>query len=445
MAQVAINKAFEFDLSSFDTERDPSQLVIDRLTNSKADGAVEALMPIFVINLPDGNVDLKDADGIDEDATSYTFNVLAHSPDAGYITYTWYKVGGEVDEELVSNEGYIKTKDLIPQENKIYYYKDIEGKWIRLNSNDAFEEGRDYFEYRSFCVVDGVGTYYVVIDNHVGTDIKRAISNKVTIPRPTMPKAETILVADYNAELRYGYDEEVGYIRATKEVGTTETLYISAEANENEGLGYRWYKIENADEHLRIIPDLNDETKDYNKIEVTEVINEGEYTTEETGWYTVDLVGTRNGATVYFPSEKYYRLTSAPSVPLFIERENADDTSNMLEEDVYLPLNETAKVELQDTSYVYSDEIVLKWYKDVKPYPYDDKAEEENKYDELITAFTGMVEIPTAELYNYVGNIIYCKPTNIYNKAEITGPASRRFFILDSKASETVDEEVIVE
>ena len=56
-----------------------------------------------------------------------------------------------------------------------------------------------------------------------------------------------------------------------------------------------------------------------------------------------------------------------------------------------------------------------------------------------------VAEIPTSELSNHIGDVIYCKATNIYNKVENTGPASRRFFILDSKASEPADEELIIE
>lgn len=139
-AQIAINKAFEFDLSSFDTQRDPSQLVIDRLTNSKADGAVEALAPIFVVNLPEGKVDLSTLDRIDTDATTYTFDALAHSPDAGYIEYTWYRKDGDVIEEVPAEKvsmRYVPTIDTTPAPNKIYYYKDIEGDWARL-AEDTF-------------------------------------------------------------------------------------------------------------------------------------------------------------------------------------------------------------------------------------------------------------------------------------------------------------------
>lgn len=83
-ASININKAFEFDFKSFDTQRDPSQLVIDRLTNSKADGAVDAMAPIFVISLPEKEkVDLHDLDEIDQlipeeaDTKTYIFTALA--------------------------------------------------------------------------------------------------------------------------------------------------------------------------------------------------------------------------------------------------------------------------------------------------------------------------------------------------------------------------------
>ena len=42
--------------------------------------------------------------------------------------------------------------------------------------------------------------------------------------------------------------------------------------------------------------------------------------------------------------------------------------------------------------------------------------------------------ISNAELYNYVGDVLYCVPVNIYNKVEVAGLPSRRFFIMKSEA-----------
>lgn len=413
-ATVAINKAFEFDLASFDPQRDPSQLVIDRLTNSKADGAVEALAPVFVINLPVGKVDLKDADGIDENTETYTFNALAHSEDAGYIDYTWYRDDGKEVVEIPGKIDYILTKDETPAENKLYYYIDVNGDYVRLGRGDTFVEGEDYYERRAFCEADRVGIYFVVIKNTVGTSSYTIESNRVEIPRPAMPAADKIVLEVYDTATRYGFDAEVGYVRATKELDTEETLRIAAEANEGETLSYQWYKVVGAIENDIEIPVEKE-------LERIDGAVEAEYTPEETGWYTVNLIGGRNGAFVEFPTEKYYRLTSMPEVPVVVEEEGMDRV------DVFLPLGQEARIEIEDLEY--SDKVVYKWYKDVEPY-----FEHNVENDVLLNIPEDATVISNAELYNYIGDVLYCIPVNIYNKVEIAGAPSRRFFIMQSEA-----------
>lgn len=428
-ASININKAFEFDFKSFDTQRDPSQLVIDRLTNSKADGAVDAMAPIFVISLPEKEkVDLHELDEIDRlipeeaDEETYIFTALAQSPDAGYIEYTWYKEDdGKVEEvpaEKVSMR-YVPTKDIVPDARKIYYYKDNDGEWIRLASGDTFQINVKYFERRSCCVVDYVGTYYVAVKNNVGTSSIIVESNKVEVPRPSMPKEETI-------EVENGWDIEVGYARMVKTFEDTEIiLNISAKANEGDGIQYQWYKVEGVDEHDKVKPDVKE--AGINLVAIEGEIDE-EFITAETGWYTVGIIGTRNNATVEFPSDRYYRITSMPEKPLFIEPEG------MTREDVHLPLGQYVSVVIDKLDL--SDEVVYHWYKDVEPY-----GENEDKNDVLLEEFEGRAEITNKELENYVGVVLYCKAINVYNKAEAASEASRRFFILNSYDLPDTEEE----
>lgn len=428
-AQIAINKAFDFDVSSFDPNQNPSQLILDRLTNSKADGAVEALYPIYIINLPEaGKVDLKDTDGIDEDVTTYTFNVLASSPDAGHIEYTWYKDGVEVTPEKVSFK-YIETEDEVLDSRKIYYAYTIATDSYDRFMGTEFVEGVTYYERRSCCIADSVGEYFVIVKNIVGTDNKELKSNKVIIPRPTMPDASTIIITDYDANIYYGWDEKAGYIRATKRLeDESKVLNISAEPNEGDTIQYQWYKIAGATEHLNEIPNIDSE--DYELIPLEGQIN-NTYTAIETGWYTVDIVGERNGATVSFPSEKYYRFTSLPELPLFV-------VDGLIEEDISLPNGEYVKVELQ--ALEYSDTVNYKWYIDVEPFG---TAEEDEEKDVEIPAFEGLSEISNTMLYDYIGKVLYCKPTNIYNGVSITGVSSRRFTILKSEADRPENIEIV--
>ena len=412
-ASININKAFEFDFKSFDTQRDPSQLVIDRLTNSKADGAVDAMAPIFVVNLPEEKVDLNTLDRIDLDTTTYTFDALAHSPDAGYIEYTWYRKDGDVIEEIPAEKvsmRYVPSEDAAPAANKIYYYKDIDDEWVRLTSGDTFQIGVKYFERRSCCVVDYVGTYYVAVKNNVGTSSIIVESNKVEVPRPTMPKEETIKVEN-------GWDIEVGYVRATKDLDDEEViLSISAEPNEGDTIQYQWYKVEGVDEHNKVKPDVKEAGINLIAIEGE---TEGDFYATETGWYTVGIVGARNNATVEFPSERYYRLTSMPETPAFIEVEG------VIREDVHLPLGQYVSVVIDELDY--SDEVAYHWYKDVEPYGAD-----EDKNDVLLEEFEGRTEITNEELKDYVGVVLYCKAVNTYNKVDAASEASRRFFIMNS-------------
>lgn len=428
-AQIAINKAFDFDVSSFDPNQNPSQLILDRLTNSKADGAVEALYPIYIINLPEaGKVDLKDIDGIDEDITTYTFNVLASSPDAGYIEYTWYKDGVEVAPEKVSFK-YIETEDEILDSRKIYYAYTIATDSYDRFMGTEFVEGVTYYERRSCCIADSVGEYFVIVKNIVGTDNKELKSNKVIIPRPTMPDASTIIIADYDANIYYGWDEKAGYIRATRRLeDESKILNISAKPNEGDTIQYQWYKIAGATEHLNEIPNIDSE--DYELI-LLEGQTNNTYKAIETGWYTVDIVGERNGATVSFPSEKYYRFTSLPELPLFV-------VDGLIEEDISLPKGEYAKVELQ--ALEYSDTVNYKWYIDVEPFG---TAEEDEEKDVGIPAFEGLSEISNTMLYDYIGKVLYCKPTNTYNGVSITGVSSRRFTILKSEADRPENIEIV--
>ena len=234
-SQITINRALDFDVASFDPDQNVSDLILNRLTNSKADGAVEAQLPIFIINLPEsGKVDLKDADGIDDDGTSYTFAISASSPDAGFISYYWYRNDGNTVERIPEeNTGfvYLETEDDIQHLNplKIYYTVDSDGEYHRYIPSDTGYSELILYERRAYCKVDKVGEYYAVVENKVGTSTKELISNKVEVPKPTMPNADTIIIADYDILTLYGWDEEVKYVRATKETDEeVETLSITA-------------------------------------------------------------------------------------------------------------------------------------------------------------------------------------------------------------------------
>lgn len=388
------------------------------------------MAPIFVVNLPEGKVDLSTLDRIDLDTTTYTFDALAHSPDAGYIEYTWYRKDGDVIEEVPAEKvsmRYVPSEDTVPAANKIYYYKDIDDEWVRLASGDTFQVGVEYFERRSCCVVDYVGTYYVAVKNNVGTSSIIVESNKVEVPRPTMPDENTI-------EVEIGWDIEAGYARATKELDDEEViLSISATANEGDTIQYQWYKVEGVDEHNKVKPDVKE--AGINLIAIEGEID-GDFAATETGWYTVGIVGARNNATVEFPSERYYRLTSMPETPVFIE--NNDDVEidkyGYKYETIYVALEKPVRVELEHLDY--SDEIQYRWYKDVKPYPYNDnQVDAEDDEDMHLSEFDNRNEITVAELENlgFIGDIIYCKATNIYNKVEATSEASRRFIIVNSQ------------
>lgn len=373
------------------------------------------MAPEFVINLPVGKIDLKDPDGVDEKVETYTLNALGHSPDAGFIDYTWYRRDGDEVVEIPGKIDYILTEDEAPAENKLYYYV-VNNDYVRLGRGDVFVEGEVYYERRAFCEIDRVGTYFVVIRNNVGTSHYELESNKVEVPRPTMPSAEKITLEVYDNDLRYGYDAEVGYVRATREPDTEETLKITALPNEGEGLSFQWYKLKNMTEHHKEAPkELNFEDAEF----ITGAV-ENEYIPEETGWYTVNLIGERNGATVEFPTEKYYRLTTIPEVPVIA---NNDE----VEEDIFLPLGQNVVIELE--ALEYSDDVVYKWYKDVEPYGMD-----MDQNDVLLNFPKDASTISNAELYNYVGDVLYCVPVNIYNKVEVAGLPSRRFFIMKSEA-----------
>lgn len=320
---------------------------------------------------------------------------------------------------------YVPTIDTTPAPNKIYYYKDIEGDWARL-AEDTFQIGIDYFERRSCCVVDYVGTYYVAVKNNVGTSSIIIESNKVEVPRPTMPKEDTIEIDEYDIFKKYGWDIEVGYVRVTKKADEEEkTFKITAEANEGDTIQYQWYKVEGVDEHNKTKPDVKAEG--INLVEIKDAITE-EYTTGKTGWYTVGIIGARNNTTVEFPSERYYRLTSMPETPVFIEVEG------VVEEDVYLPLGQYVSVVIDDLDY--TDEVEYHWYKDVEPY-----GEEEDIKDVLLEKFEGKTEITNEELNGHIGDVLYCKAVNIYNKVEAVSAASRRFFIMNSQADRPEIEE----
>ena len=309
---------------------------------------------------------------------------------------------------------YIPTTDTIPAANKIYYYKDAEGDWARL-AEDTFQIGIEYFERRSCCVANYVGTYYVEVKNNVGTSSVAIKSNEVEVPGPTMAKEDSIEIDEYSTLNKYGWDIEVGYARATKEIDEEKTLKITAEPNEGDTIQYQWYKIEELDEHDKVKPE-----KVTNPKEITGAIY-NEYTTGETGWYTVTIKSKRNGAEVEFPTKKYYRLTSMPEIPVFIEPEG------IIEEDVYLPLGQYVSITTDKLDY--SDDVEYHWYKDVEPY-----GEEEDVKDVLLEKFEGKTEITNEELSEHIGDVLYCKAVNIYNKVEATSTASRRFFIMNSQA-----------
>lgn len=141
--------------------------------------------------------------------------LLAVSPNAGLVSYTWYKVGTELDEEgntidieLYSGPGateYIPVD--YPEDNKINeaiyfikegaddfrYFDEVKDTWmITIDGKEVINPL--LYERVAFLPVDGPGQYYAVITNKEGLKTSQLSTkeNLVTVPAPMEIKAVTI-------------------------------------------------------------------------------------------------------------------------------------------------------------------------------------------------------------------------------------------------------------
>ena len=455
MTQVSINKSLEFKNIEFNVNQNPSQLIKDRLVSTENQEAPGAAEPEFIINLTSPyKDDVLDLYYIDVNGEKHTFEALAYSKDAGFVSYEWKKENAILE----NNEGYFvytainEDERKNPITGKSYYYQYEENKYAYISAAEMSKDtsGTTYYDRRNRydLTEDFVGLYTVKAINRTGTKTNSKDSSYIRIPGPADPIIK----------------EEMGegeYKRAF--IADSPELVINAEAGaipykyaNEDNLVYYWEKVgETEDQKINTIP------TDLGKVDI-DGANAAIYAPKEAGWYTVRVEAQRNGAKKPIASNIYYRVTEEPNelaindeysyIPVFVTEEKfvpelyyiyeeeeekfivaetyeADKDYYMREvlkiQDIDILKNENINVtvNIEDKN---SDDYKIIWYEDSEIYG-------EANTNDILLEFEGP-EITAEQLkkFELQGNYLYCKIINTFNGKEVTGPISRLFRIIRS-------------
>lgn len=244
--EIPIKRSLQIDQDTvFEEDENNREAILSRFKNGYISGIVNVREPeIGYSNLKDNEYYYIDNKFYD-DKNSYQLLTTAVSPDAGDISYVWYRIekaakrGTPVDSskvELISADGtYIGTlnngeidqvitifldgTNLTSQFNifngnietflKHYYCYREEGEGsnkvkVRINANDINLEGETEFKILlSSCKADEAGKYYCAITNRTGLQEKSKFTLQADFPYPIKPEEKEELFTK-----REGYDGE---------------------------------------------------------------------------------------------------------------------------------------------------------------------------------------------------------------------------------------------
>lgn len=419
-------------------EHNHEQFIIDRMVNSDpaSSYATPAQSPVYTLNLlgneysegfdPNpADIDPEErkvyvwqrfepytavVDGDEVERAHAILHVQASSPDAGVITYAWYKVGG--DASLTSHIKYIPVDAPAEGESRVLSHDKplytglksrddlTEPDVFRLFTGDEYPVDQILYERVSELIVEQrvgdnpttTGFYYAVATNRVGSSTKSLESNILEIPYPETPQLIDEGVSLVGENAIPVLDQENGVsIQAM-----VAPIDGEAAIKPHEGtISYEWhFRAPLADN----IAEPDDET------DVIVEGNESVLTLDETaaeGFYSVIVKNALNGEEEASVESSSIRLTMAPEELVIVEDWLGIAGYVPADPNHQAPANSVLTVTLAAEGQPNFDEITYQWYQQAGNAGMED--------DILLTNETA------ASYATTFGGTFYCVVTNHYN------------------------------
>lgn len=418
-ATANIKPALNFELATGEFLREiaTDDVIVQRIRDSKTTitNGAQAGKAVFILDLAkeadlDPNKEYFLANG-EPESGAYELIVQALSPDAGLISYQWYKVlGGDQNDPITNPKNYgtrfeITTdtvesirKDLADKKEKIYYeVQDKENSMDLgalvpidieevINDVDAEERLKNIYELFAWCLVGATGTYKCVASNRKGLSSTESNSTYCTVPAPSHPE----ITDNLETSEILGLDEE----------GQVVPVELAIEVKADGQKSYQWYRVYGtniANEQTELLEGATEAT-----LEVSEI-----------GKYYVEATNTRNKhelteksavAKVSFAAEE-----PVITYPNFVQEEGDQPLTvffNSIQSGISTELDKIRiDLDSEQTSNQYlSENVTYQWF-----------TTEDNVQDESDTPVSVNNGGQSPRLFPTARGNYYCKVTNHLN------------------------------
>ena len=419
-ATANVKPALDFDLADGEFLREiaTDDTIVQRIRDSKTTitNGVQAGKAIFILDLEE-EVDLDPekeyflVDGQPEKG-AYELVVQAISPDAGLISYQWYKVlGGDVNDPITNAKNYgVRfeiTKDTVESieadlakgVEKIYYEIQEKENSMELGAFvpidiedvitavDAADRLKEVYESFAWCLVGATGTYKCVASNRKGLSTTEANSAFCVIPAPSHPEITNNL--------------EASEILTKDAEDAVVPVVLEVEVSADGAKTYQWYRVYGTDL-------ANEQTT------LIEGATEATLSVSEIGKYYVEATNTRNKHELTEKSAvskvSYTAEEPAITYPNFTGEDGAGQPLTVFFTSIEAGISselEKIRIDLdasQTSNQYLSENITYQWYKTT------DNTKDEN--DTVVSVNHGG---QSPRLFPQERGNYYCKVTNHLN------------------------------
>lgn len=231
---ITVNAGLVFDVDLGVNVIDSSNELRKRIKNSKPIGDIpEAKEPIIIeYNGYDWSKDktCNLVDLLDDSLTveeEYGLTALAYSPEAGIITYKWYKGENKQNAEMLGGSYSHLLVSGNRVEDRVYYTPEGKDEYRIITETDDWDslmEDNAIFERVGFCKINKPGKYFVEIINKAGRAISSLIPDgRVIIPGPTPISKVEITVK--NGDEIFVEGEELVLVANVTDSSNDDTIY----------------------------------------------------------------------------------------------------------------------------------------------------------------------------------------------------------------------------
>lgn len=398
-ATVGVNNSLEFLTTELDVDDNISEKIKSRIKASPTPSqTIQLHAPVFVTPLKgDEYLDLVDG--------TATLTAQAYPNPQGQVQYIWYSNGlSNMGTDKENNKVFVKVDTTqVPNYNITYYtYKESDGTYeiraLNADENEMFteEDANKTYQIVGTKEIDTAGTYTVGAraTGTYMTSLETKSEHNWIVPTPKdivlIDKTETSIVLK----------EENNDINAAAIVKRDNNA-IPADSNNYfyNMVNYTWFK---------------DGSEDVIQSDDNGILTISNPTSENQGYYTVQIKGTRNNVTTDAVT-KTYKVTLPALIPEVTIPTTAYKDSTI---EVKTTFSDNYQTEM---GYV----LTYEWYK-VAGQNYDNVVKEMEKDDfdprNFSTLFESDIIINQNSQYTIPSTGVYCcRVTNSYNTDEAFG------------------------